>query len=181
MADGQEAGVQLHAMTVPKVWIYSAGWGNSNSLKSKFRCNPAYDTKEAEVINQLNSCFQHGIMGHRLWNETSRCMETEEALHSKTELEKQSAKRPSDGWRVCLRNWFQKNITKFCNSHYTCKLWRSGVAGNNQGAVINHFTLLCHLEESFHIQMKNVLLKFWVQQDMLNNRAQSEHTFTCSA
>ena len=32
---------------------------------------------------------------------------------------------------------------------------------NNQGAVINHFTLLCHFEESFHIQMKNVLLKFW--------------------
>ena len=29
--------------------------------------------------------------------------------------------------------------------------------------------------------MKNVLLKFWVQQDMLNNRAQSEHIFTCSA
>ena len=30
---------------------------------------------------------------------------------------------------------------------------------NNQGAVINHFTLLCHFEESFHIQMKNGLLK----------------------
>ena len=52
---------------------------------------------------------------------------------------------------------------------------------NNQGTVINHFTLLCHFGESFHIQMKNVLSKFWFQQDILNNRSQSDLAFTCSA
>lgn len=107
-------------------------------------------------------------------------METEEALHSKTVLEKQSAKRRNDGWRVCLRNFkriLPNSVIVKARVNYDVQV--SPV--NNQGAVINHFTLLCHFEESFHIEMKNVLLKFWVQQDMLNNRAQSEHTFTCSA
>ena len=107
-------------------------------------------------------------------------METEEALHSKTVLEKQSEKGRNDGWRVCLKNLkrmlLNSVITK-ARVNYDVQV--SPV--NNQGAVINHFTSLCHFEESFHIKMKNVLLKFWVQQDMLNNRAPSEHTFTSSA
>lgn len=46
-------------------------------------------------------------------------------------------------------------------------------------SIISHCTAT--FEESFHIEMKNVLLKFLVQQDMLSTCAQSEHTFTCSA
>lgn len=71
-------------------------------------------------------------------------METEEALHSETVLEKQSVRRHGNGWRCFLRKIKLKSILLNFVIVKARENYDVQVSPVNQGMVINHFTLHCH-------------------------------------